>query len=119
MLRAPIWNMSAYRSTSSTWRGSMTSVTTGMPSCSPAAWRIFSPSSPSPWKLYGLVRGLNAPPRRMLAPASLTHPGDLEEQRLALDRARAGDHRQVAAADLHPLDLERPSRRGGTRGWPA
>ncbi len=25
-----------------------------------------------PWKLYGLVRGLNAPPRRMLAPARRT-----------------------------------------------
>ena len=25
-----------------------------------------------PWKLYGLVRGLNAPPRKMLAPAACT-----------------------------------------------
>ena len=68
--------------------------------------RIFRPSSPRPWKLYGLVRGLNAPPRRMLAPACLDLLGDLEEHSLALDRARAGDHRQVAAADLDPLDLE-------------
>ncbi len=51
MFRAPIWIMSAYRTTSSTWRGSMTSVTTGMPNRSPAALRIFRPSSPSPWKL--------------------------------------------------------------------
>ena len=51
MLRAPIWRMSAYRSTSGTCRGSMTSVTTGMPNRSPAARKILSPSRPSPWKL--------------------------------------------------------------------
>ena len=27
---------------------------------------------PRPWKAYGEVRGLNAPPRRMVAPAALT-----------------------------------------------
>ena len=32
--------------------------------------------------------------------------GDLDQDRLALDGARAGDHGQVAAADLDPLDLE-------------
>ena len=30
------------------------------------------PSSPSPWKLYGELRGLNAPPRSTLAPARFT-----------------------------------------------
>ena len=30
------------------------------------------PASPRPWKLYGELRGLNAPPRRILAPARLT-----------------------------------------------
>src|SRR3954471_7549466 len=30
------------------------------------------PSSPRPWKLYGELRGLNAPPRKILAPARLT-----------------------------------------------
>ena len=30
------------------------------------------PSSPSPWKLYGELRGLKAPPRRIFAPARLT-----------------------------------------------
>ena len=49
---------------------------------------------------------MNAPPRRMLAPASRTRAGDLEEERLALDRARAGDHGQMAAADLDSLGLE-------------
>ena len=52
------------------------------------------------------MRGLNAPPRRMFAPASRTRAGDLEQQRLALDGTRPGDHRQVAAADLDSLDLE-------------
>ena len=33
---------------------------------------IFRPASPSPWKLYGELRGLNAPPRRIFAPARLT-----------------------------------------------
>ena len=27
---------------------------------------------PRPWKAYGLVRGLNAPPRRIVAPAAAT-----------------------------------------------
>ena len=31
-----------------------------------------SPSSPRPWKLYGELRGLKAPPRRTFAPARLT-----------------------------------------------
>ncbi len=31
-----------------------------------------SPSSPSPWKLYGELRGLNAPPRKIFAPARRT-----------------------------------------------
>src|SRR3954469_9491610 len=30
------------------------------------------PSSPRPWKLYGLLRGLNAPPRSTFAPARFT-----------------------------------------------
>ena len=39
--------------------------------------------------------------------ARIAHPGgDLEEHRLALDRTRTGDHRQVAAADLDSLDVE-------------
>ena len=29
-------------------------------------------STPRPWKAYGLVRGLNAPPRRIVAPAAAT-----------------------------------------------
>ena len=41
--------------------------------CASAARRsICSPGSPRPWKLYGELRGLNAPPRRIFAPARLT-----------------------------------------------
>ena len=46
-------------------------MTTGRPVASRASARMRSPSSPSPWKEYGLVRGLKAPPRRMCAPAAL------------------------------------------------
>src|SRR5699024_12720932 len=38
------------------------------PVSSLTAHRMSRPSSPSPWKEYGLVRGLNAPPRSMVAP---------------------------------------------------
>ena len=48
----------------------MTSVTIASPVSSRAAARCLRPSSPMPWKLYGFVRGLNAPPRRPTAPAS-------------------------------------------------
>ena len=47
-------------------------MTTGSPVSSRAAARIRSPSSPSPWNAYGLVRGLNAPPRSSRAPAAFT-----------------------------------------------
>ena len=33
---------------------------------------------PSPWKAYGEVRGLKAPPRRIVAPGGLRHPRRLE-----------------------------------------
>ncbi len=72
MFRAPTWNMSQYFSISSIWLTSITSDTS-LRSCWLAAARsIRKPSSPSPWKLYGELRGLNAPPRRILAPAFFT-----------------------------------------------
>src|SRR5918999_573935 len=42
----------------------------GRPVFPRTAARIFSPSSPRPWKAYGDVRGLNAPPRSNVAPAA-------------------------------------------------
>src|SRR5437762_3608615 len=50
----------------------MTSVTTGSPVSRLASARYLSPSSSSPWKEYGDVRGLKAPPRKTRAPAALT-----------------------------------------------
>ena len=70
MLRVPTWSMSAHSATSATSRASTTSVTTGRPVSSRTSARIRSPFSPSPWKAYGLVRGLKAPPRSSVAPAA-------------------------------------------------
>ena len=71
MLRAPICKMSLYFATSSKFASSITSVMTCI-SNSSAAWRMyFSPSSSSPWKAYGDVLGLNAPPRKIVAPPAL------------------------------------------------
>ena len=50
----------------------MSSVATGSPVRSRASARYFNPSSPNPWKAYGEVRGLNAPPRRNVAPEEAT-----------------------------------------------
>ena len=72
LLRAPIWITSVASTTCSTWRGSISSVTTGSPVSSRASRRIASASRPSPWKVYGDVRGLNAPPRSIVAPAAAT-----------------------------------------------
>ena len=72
MLRVPICSTSANSATMSTCAGSITSVMMGRPVRSRASASRRSPSRPSPWKAYGEVRGLNAPPRRSVAPASAT-----------------------------------------------
>ena len=71
MLRVPICSMSACSATTATSRASTTSVTTGSPVATPTSARISSASTPSPWKAYGEVRGMNAPPRSRVAPAPL------------------------------------------------
>ena len=50
----------------------MTSLTTARPSSSAASRIHRSACSPWPWKEYGEVRGLNAPPRRTRAPPACT-----------------------------------------------
>ena len=40
-----------------------------------------SASAPSPWNAYGDVRGLNAPPRSIVAPASRTTAAVVDEHR--------------------------------------
>ena len=73
MLRAPIWIISTPRSKNSGMCSLfISSVTTGWPVASRALASRSSPSARSPWKLYGLVRGLNAPPRSSEAPAACT-----------------------------------------------
>ena len=72
MFRAPIWITSAVSTTASTSRGSISSVTSGRPVSSRASARILRPSTPSPWKAYGEVRGLKAPPRSIVTPCSAT-----------------------------------------------
>ena len=72
MLRAPIWTTSAYSAIASACWVSRNSVTTGSPVSARASARISSASRPSPLNANGDVRGLNAPPRSIEAPASRT-----------------------------------------------
>ena len=72
MFRAPTWRMSEYLTIISSWLMSMTSDTSFRLWRSAAPRSIRSPSSPSPWKLYGELRGLKAPPRSTFAPARFT-----------------------------------------------
>src|SRR5258705_47762 len=72
MLRAPTWKMSLYFAINSIWLMSIPSEMT-LRLCASAALRSMRrPSSPRPWNAYGELRGLNAPPRRIFAPARLT-----------------------------------------------
>ena len=106
MFRAPIWITSAASSTASTCRGSISSVTTGSPVSSRASRRIASASSPSPWNVYGEVRGLNAPPRSHVAPASFDRARRLERLLAVLDRARPGDQPEELVPDLAAVDVD-------------
>ena len=56
---------------SSKYSASINSDTIGNPVASLAATRISNPADPIPWKAYGDVLGLNAPPLNRLAPAAL------------------------------------------------
>ena len=71
-LRAPIWMMSVYSATRSACCSESNSVMTARPVSLRALASSFKPFSPRPWNSYGDVRGLNAPPRRMVAPAAFT-----------------------------------------------
>ena len=71
ILRAPTWSTStsSKRGRSDTL---MISVTMGRPVSLRAIFNSSRPSPLRPWKSYGEVRGLNAPPLSRLAPAAFT-----------------------------------------------
>ena len=106
MLRAPTWSTSAHSATVSASRTSSTSVTTGRSTESPAARSSLRPSSPMPWNAYGLVRGLYAPPRSIVAPAAAASRATRHHLLLGLDRARAGHHGERSPADRRAPDAD-------------
>ena len=55
----------------------MTSVSTSMPVRSRMRLRMWRPSTPSPWKEYGEVRGLNAEARMISSPRSRSMRADV------------------------------------------
>ena len=55
---------------------------------------------PIPWKEYGELRGLKAPPRRNLAPAAFTCSAARKDLLARFHRARAGHDHDLFAADL-------------------
>ena len=64
--------MLTYFTADSTACALVTSQIVARPVSSEAVFMYLKPSSSSPWKEYGEVRGLYAPPRRMVAPAFFT-----------------------------------------------
>ena len=62
-----------------------------------------SPSTPSPWKLYGLVRGLKAPPRRMVAPAAATASA------VRISCSRLSTEQGPAMTDSEPPPIDVPA----------
>ena len=58
------------------------------------------PSALSPWKAYGDVLGLNAPPRSSVAPGCLHRFCHLDDLLLRLDRARTRDNLEIPTADF-------------------
>src|SRR3954468_20980149 len=67
MLRGPTRITSTASASCSAYAASVSSVTTGSPVSARASSRITSASVPRPWNENGDVRGLNAPPRSIVA----------------------------------------------------
>ena len=99
MFRVPIWRMSAYSATMSTWFGSITSVMTGRPVRSRASARKRRPWTPRPWNAYGRGARLERAAAQDRGAGGLDRIGGLEQLVAALDRARPGHHRQRPVAD--------------------
>ena len=69
---APTWIISAFSINVSISYGDISSVTIGNPVLAFASFNNSKPSYFNPWKLYGEVLGLNAPPLKKLAPCFFT-----------------------------------------------
>ena len=106
MLRAPTWITSATSTIGSTSRASISSVTIGRPVCALASASRCRPSCTE--ALEAVRRGA----RLVGAAAEHRRAGGGDGVRgrehlvARLDRARAGDHREVLAADPSPVDLD-------------
>ena len=72
ILRAPTWITSTSSTKRSILSADIISVMIGSPVTALASFNKSSPVSCSPWKEYGEVRGLKAPPRRIAAPICFT-----------------------------------------------
>ena len=72
MFLAPTWIISAFSTNFGISQGDIISVTTGSPVSSFASFNKSNPSYFNPWKLYGEVLGLNAPPLKNPAPCFFT-----------------------------------------------
>ena len=116
MLRAPTWSMSACSATRSTWRVSITSVTTGNPvsarTSASSSQRFDAESLEGVGRRARLVRA--AAEHRRAGSRHRVRRGD--EHLAALDRTRPGDDGErvaaeagvrLAAADVHDGALDR------------
>ena len=106
MLRAPIWITSATSTTSSMSRTSISSVTTGRPVSSRASCE--QPEALGAEALERVRRGprLVGAAAQHRCPVLGDDPRHLERLVAALDRAGAGDQREVVAADLAAVDVD-------------
>ena len=82
----------------------------GSPTIDRCSARYFKPSTPSPWKEYGDVRGLNAPPRSIRAPDSFRYaPSDS-----SISRDSTAHGPAITTTPLPPISSPRsPPRTGG------
>ena len=111
MFRAPIW-MTSTSLKSSISRKSISSVTIGSPVSLFADESMSSPALPSPWKAYGEVRGLNAPPRSIVAPAAFT-----DFAMLTICSSLSTLHGPAMTEKFPPPNLAPPHSKTESSGW--
>lgn len=116
MFLAPIWMMSTSASYSSSLSTDINSTTMGNLVTSLAYFKYSRPSSFKPWKLYGEVLGLKAPPLKNLHPPFYFN-GHLGYLGLAFYRAWTCNDGQLLSADRGRLPIS-PSFRDERVGSP-